>query len=283
MMNEKEVQYFSGSGSIQKKVWVIDSLTDRIATRVYREVEALKMDAILAAMPKTFMSALQEDKELGRYYKKVVSLFDFEKYTLEDIGDMYAVYAFIKAMRGRFCCSLPHFYRVSEISVDLGTMMGLGEHDIAVLDALGVMHDVGKLGISDDILCKQTALTATEWEDMKRHPAIGYLLLKSVHGVSELANYIFAHHERWDGKGYPQELKGEEIPLVCRILTLADSVDAMINDRPYRKALTPSQIVAELRSCSGSQFDPAVVKAFFDMIHEHHHRQSFLSPLCEVL
>lgn len=282
-MNGNKGQRFSESGYCQKNVKIIDSLTDRIAVKVYREVEILKMDAILIAMPKTFMSALQEDKELGCYYKKVVSLFDLGKYTLEDIGDMYMVYAFIKAMQARFSGALPHFYRVSEICVDLGREMGLTRYDVGVLQALGVMHDVGKLGISDEILFKQGCLSATDWDEIKRHSAIGYRLVRPVHGISELADLILAHHERWDGEGYPYGLRKEEIPLVCRILTLADSVDAMINDRPYRKALTPSQIVTELHSCSGSQFDPAVVEAFFDMIQEHHHRQPFLSPLREGL
>jgi len=282
-MNDEDTRYFCQTASNGRNAWATDACTNRLAAHVRREVEAIKMNVIREAMAKPYASGLLEDKVLLDYYTKVADLLDTENHTLEVIGDMYTIYAFIKALQNRLSAMLPHFYRVSELCIHMGKMMGFAQHDLSVIGALGVLHDVGKLGISNAILFKQSALTAIEWKDIRRHPAIGYKLIHPIVGISDLADLILAHHERWDGKGYPQGLKGEEIPLFSRILTLADSIDAMISDRSYRKALLPSQIVMEIDRCSGSQFDPVVVEAFFDMVREGSYTLPFLSSLHDAV
>ena len=128
----------------------------------------------------------------------------------------------------------------------------------------GLMHDIGKIGISETILNKPNNLNTNDWVEVKRHPEIGYRILSSVNEFSQIANYVLEHHEKWDGTGYPKGLKGDEISLQARIIAVADSYDAMTKERTYRKALSKEEAIAELKKCSGTQFDPEVVKVFIE-------------------
>jgi HD-GYP domain-containing protein (c-di-GMP phosphodiesterase class II) len=144
--------------------------------------------------------------------------------------------------------------------------MGLGQPDLDDLKTAGVIHDIGKIGVSDRILEKNGPLDEEEWEEMKRHPEIGYSILSTVNEYSPFAEIVLSHHERWDGKGYPKGLKGEEIPLFSRILAVAEAYDAMVSGRPYKEAMSGEEVLAELRRCAGAQFDPGIVKVFEGMI-----------------
>ena len=155
-----------------------------------------------------------------------------------------------------------HAERLAELSVRVGRMMNLMEKDIGELQLLGMLHDIGKIGIDDKILNKPGKLSDEEWEIMKRHPEIGYRIAKASIKLARIAEYILAHHERWDGGGYPRGLKGEEIPLLSRILAVADAFDAMTEDRVYRKAMSMEAAVEEIRKNSGTQFDPNVAEIF---------------------
>lgn len=267
----------------EKAVLAAGGCADRLATRIRREVEAVKLSAIMKTLAKPGASGPLCDLALIDGYKKIVSLIDPKEYALDAADDKYSICALIEVMQSRLPMFIPHFRRVSEICVDMGKMMGLMERELLLIDALGFLHDVGKLGIENEILLKQGPLTSKEWEAVKRHSAIGYKLIRPIHGISGLADLVIAHHEHWDGKGYPLGLQGKEIPLLCRILSFADSTDAMIDDRPYRKALPPSEILAEIERCSGSQFDPEVVEAFLDMIHERKYTVPFFSTLREAV
>lgn len=121
------------------------------------------------------------------------------------------------------------------------------------------VHDIGKIGIPDSVLLKKERLTADEWELIKQHPRIGAGILRSFEGLSEVADIILYHHERWDGKGYPEGIQKEQIPLGSRIITVCDSIDAMLSDRPYKKAISCEKCQRELSSNSGVMYDPAIV------------------------
>jgi len=125
-----------------------------------------------------------------------------------------------------------------------------------------LMHDVGKIGVPDAILLKPASLTEEEWAFMRRHPALGCRILAQVPYLRPAARIVLAHHERWDGGGYPRGLKEENIPLGARIFALCDTYDAIISDRPYRKGQSPDAAFAEILRCAGEQFDPKVVEAF---------------------
>ncbi|MDP4160507.1 MAG: diguanylate cyclase [Bacillota bacterium] len=155
-----------------------------------------------------------------------------------------------------------HSERVSAISRAIGVAMGLSETENNKLKALGLLHDIGKIAIEESVLNKPEKLTDSEWIEIKRHPDIGFRILKSSPEMSELAEYVLAHHERFDGSGYPRGLKTEEIPLLSRIVSVADSYDAMTSDRAYRKALDKRTALHELVKNKGRQFDPQIVDVF---------------------
>ncbi len=129
-------------------------------------------------------------------------------------------------------------------------------------------HDIGKVGIPDAILNKKGPLDREEWLTMQLHAEIGHRIAKGSDELAPIADWILKHHERWDGKGYPLGLSGEDIPVECRILAIVDAYDAMTNDRPYRKAMTPEEAMAELRKCAGSQFDPRLLELFFAVLED---------------
>lgn len=129
-----------------------------------------------------------------------------------------------------------------------------------------MLHDIGKVAIDENILNKPGKLIDEEWEKIKRHPEIGYRILSSVNDMAEMSEYVLAHHERWDGKGYPKGLKGEEIPLKSRIIAIADAFDAMTSERAYRSALSKEIAVEELIKNAGIQFDPELVKIFVEKV-----------------
>ena len=156
-----------------------------------------------------------------------------------------------------------HSVRVATHSLDMARMLGIEtEEELLTVYRGALMHDVGKIGVPDAILLKPAKLTEEEWEFMRRHPALGYRILAQVPYLRPAAKIVLAHHERWDGDGYPRRLKGEDIPLGARIFAICDTYDAIISDRPYRKGQSPDAALAEILRCAGSQFDPKVVEAF---------------------
>ena len=156
-----------------------------------------------------------------------------------------------------------HSVRVATHSLDMAKMLGIKDEDELLTVYRGaLMHDVGKIGVPDAILLKPAKLTEEEWEFMRRHPALGYRILAQVPYLRPAAKIVLAHHERWDGDGYPRKLKGEEIPLGARIFAICDTYDAIISDRPYRAGQSPDAALAEILRVAGTQFDPKVVEAF---------------------
>jgi diguanylate cyclase (GGDEF)-like protein len=154
-----------------------------------------------------------------------------------------------------------HSRTVGEYARQIAMRLNLAPERVERIHAAGVLHDLGKLGIADAILYKPAALTDSEWEEMQRHPEIGARILLHA-GLTDISHWVRAHHERIDGRGYPDRLSAEEIPLEARILAVADAYEAMIADRPYRAGMASEAAREELERCSASQFDPAVVRAF---------------------
>ena len=159
-----------------------------------------------------------------------------------------------------------HAQRLIQFSHMIGKKMKLSQKQLNELELLSSLHDIGKIGISDLILNKPDKLTEEEWIEMKKHPQIGYRIAMTTPELTPIAEYILCHHERWDGTGYPHGLKGEEIPLISRIIMLADAYDAMTSDRPYRMALTKDEAIREIELCSGYQFDPDIAELFIKLL-----------------
>ncbi len=158
-----------------------------------------------------------------------------------------------------------HSYRVTEFALNLGRRMGLGDEELSVIAKGALLHDIGKIGVPDDILLKPEELDEQEWILMKRHPELGYRMLEKIDFLEESAKLVHTHHERYDGKGYPNGLSGDEIPLGARIFSVVDALDAMTHDRIYREALSFDEAIEGIKEASGTQFDPQVVDVFLQI------------------
>jgi putative nucleotidyltransferase with HDIG domain len=154
-----------------------------------------------------------------------------------------------------------HAIRVARLALALADELGVNEVDVADLEQAAMLHDVGKLDMPAQILSKAAPLTDDEWTVMRMHPQVGYDLVKKLPTLTRAADYVLSHHEAYDGSGYPQGLKGDEIPLCARILTVADSYDSMTHPHTQRPAMPPAMAVCEIERCSGSQFDPDAAAA----------------------
>ena len=159
-----------------------------------------------------------------------------------------------------------HSQRVQRIAVAIGEELGLGREQLDILRFAGLFHDIGKIGVPDAILTKPARLTELEYEIVKRHPEDGARIVGRLHRLQEAVPAVLHHHERWDGKGYPDGLSGDRIPLEAAIVGLADAVDAMTTDRPYSAARTLGDATEEVVRCHGTQFAPAVVDAFVALV-----------------
>lgn len=163
-----------------------------------------------------------------------------------------------------------HSDRVSAYSVLIGEAMKLDDESLHTLKIGGLFHDIGKIGVPDSILLKESKLDDEEYSQIKNHPSIGAHILGGVSMFQDIIPIVLHHHERYDGKGYPSQLKGEDIPLLARIAAVADTFDAMTSKRSYRDALPIESVISEIERCSGSQLDKEIASVFIDIVNNHY-------------
>ncbi len=161
-----------------------------------------------------------------------------------------------------------HSRRVTELSIKLAQAMGMSDEEIVHMRHGALLHDMGKIGIPDSILHKPDDLTEQEWATMRQHPRFAFEMLNSIEYLREALEIPYFHHEKWDGTGYPQGLKGEQIPIAARIFAVADVWDALTSDRPYRPAWSREAALNYIQEQSGKHFDPRVVELFFKVIQQ---------------
>jgi diguanylate cyclase (GGDEF)-like protein len=161
-----------------------------------------------------------------------------------------------------------HAGRMVQLSRAIGLDMSLSDDQLNELALLTILHDIGKVSVPTAILSKKGKLSDEEWAIIRRHPEAGFRIAQASSDLAPIANYILCHHERWDGKGYPQGLSGIEIPLLSRIVAVVDSFDAMTNDRSYRTAMSKEEAIEEIRKNSGTQFDPEISQLFIKLISQ---------------
>jgi diguanylate cyclase (GGDEF)-like protein/putative nucleotidyltransferase with HDIG domain len=177
-----------------------------------------------------------------------------------------AVYALVSVVEARDPYVYGHSRKVNTYAVALAEAIGLSPDDVSRVSTAALLHDIGKVGISDKVLNKKGKLNEEDWEAIKAHPRLGANIVGNIPNLAPCVSSILHHHERWDGGGYPEGLKGEEIPIEARILAIADTFEAMTSARPYRSAFSREEVVQELKKGAGTQFDPKLVEVFIDLI-----------------
>jgi diguanylate cyclase (GGDEF)-like protein/putative nucleotidyltransferase with HDIG domain len=235
-----------------------------------------KAASTMISLVKAADIAMYRSKEDG---KNKVCLFEpsllpgihFNKKRLEQIAhnaDFNTIQTLVTAVDLKDSYTGVHSSEVSRLAVFLAQRLGLGEEDMESLRIAALLHDVGKIGVADSILLKPHKLSSEEFEEIKKHPKLGVSILKFSKDFKWALPIVLHHHERWDGRGYPNGTKGEKIPLLARIISVADAFEAMTSDRPYRKAMSKKKALTQLWKFSNRQFDPGLVQAFTGVIKD---------------
>ncbi|MGH2461371.1 MAG: HD-GYP domain-containing protein [Chloroflexota bacterium] len=202
--------------------------------------------------------------QLMRYADDLHVAFQSERQRRQEIQRAYleTIRMLAAAVEARDTYTGGHLERVTRYSLAIARDLGWTGERLNEAEMGAILHDIGKIAIRDSILRKDGALSPEEWEHMKTHPVIGAQILRGISFLDPVVPYVRHHHERFDGRGYPDRLAGEAIPIGGRLIAVADTFDAMTSTRPYRPALSAEVALAELRTASGSQLDPSVVDAF---------------------
>ncbi len=251
---------YDGLGFAGILAFVAPPLMMRLSIKQYIDKTAANVDELK-----------KSNRELHRANRDITRMAD----QLRDTYDG-TLEALVSALDARDRETKGHSLRVAKYMMEIAFHLGIepGTDEWVDMQRGGLLHDIGKIGVSDTILHKPGPLTDEEWVDMRRHPQIGYDMIRDIGFLSGAAVIVLAHHERFDGKGYPNGLAADDIPLGSRIFVLADTFDAMTSDRPYRKALSDEASRDEIIRCSGTQFDPRCVQSFllaWDRIVEIRH------------
>ncbi|QIN77355.1 HD domain-containing protein [Rubrobacter marinus] len=216
-------------------------------TRPYTEAEGVSLKLVARQLARA--------RERSRLYASL------ERTSTEAISALAA------ALESRDDTTGEHIRRTQALAGEVAEEIGLRPEGIRVVKYAAMLHDIGKIGIPDSILNKPGGLTQEEWRAMRRHPATGADIIGRIAGFENVVEAVLAHHERHDGRGYPAGLAGDEVPVAARLISVIDAYDAMTNDRPYRRAMTHEEALAEIERGSGTQFDPAVVEALKTVLH----------------
>jgi len=231
----------------------------------------------LAAGADDYISKPFVPQVMQRRVERILELYELrndlevrleEKRQQVELVTLNAIMAIANMIEARDAYTRGHSNRVAQCSVAIGKKVGMSEKELKNIDYMALLHDIGKIGVPDNILNKPFSLTEDEYAVMKKHPTKGYDILKNFSAIPDLHYGILYHHERYDGKGYPGGLKGEEIPFQARIIAIADTYDAMTSDRAYRKALPLDVVIDEFVENRGIQFDPQLVDVFLEMIKD---------------
>jgi response regulator RpfG family c-di-GMP phosphodiesterase len=214
--------------------------------------------------PRRFTS--REIKFVGAISSQIAIALD-RAHLVERIKEMgvESIRALVEAIELRDPYTHGHAYTVAELLVQLGKAMGLTERELILINYAGLLHDVGKISIPEGILLKKSALTDSEWEIIKKHPAHSAQIIEPIRNLRYITNWVLCHHERWDGTGYPLGKKREEIPLQARMLAVCDTYSAMTASRPYRGAFTIEETKVEIERVAGTQLDPAIAHIFLTL------------------
>jgi HD-GYP domain-containing protein (c-di-GMP phosphodiesterase class II) len=202
--------------------------------------------------------------------ERVAEDFMYRRKLLERASSQSAILSLINStMYEKSQETEAHAERLKKLSRLLGEKMELSENELNSLELLAALHDIGKVTIDEKILNKPGKLTPEEWIEIKKHPDAGYRIAMASPKLMPIADLILCHHERWDGTGYPQGLKGEEIPLLSRMISVIDAYDVMTEYRSYRRPISKTAALEEIKRCAGTQFDPQIAQTFIELMMEN--------------
>ncbi len=210
----------------------------------------------------------KEEKELGEVLVEAEDNMYRHKLTESRSARSVTLQALLRTLAAKSFETEAHTLRMQKIAEKIGIKLALPVSELKRLELLITLHDIGKINISEEILTKKEPLTSQEWKVIKKHPETGFRVVRAMPEFAHVAEDILAHHERWDGTGYPRGLKGKDIPLLARITAVADAYEVMSNGRPYKEPLQKKDIVEEFKRCAGTQFDPELIQVLDDSWEE---------------
>jgi diguanylate cyclase (GGDEF)-like protein/PAS domain S-box-containing protein len=237
-----------------------------IANRISSKIEKIGVHHVTVTMSFGVAVKTHVSESLNELVKRAENGLNWSKLNESPSTRSRAINTIISTLHEKNRREELHSRRVSVLVVRIAEAAGLGTKKVAELRTAGLLHDIGKIAIDESILNKQGKLTPREWEAVRRHPETGWRILGSVGELGEMANYVLAHHERMDGKGYPRGLRGDDIPLEARIIAIADAYDAMTAARTYREPIGDRQAAIELKTCAGTQFDKDLTRLFVEQV-----------------
>lgn len=240
--------------------------TEKLIQHAKEEASKVVINTIELSISFGWETKISEDEIINDILKKAENYMYRKKLVEGPSMRGKTIYAIINTLHEKNKREELHSRRVSKLCESIGRAMELSEKSIDELITVGLLHDIGKIAVNENILNKAGKLNDDEWQEIKRHPEVGYRILSAVNDMADLADFVLSHHERWDGRGYPRGLKGEETPWIARVIAIADTYDAITSERPYRKALSKEEAINEIVKNSGSQFDPQIVELFVEKV-----------------
>lgn len=236
-----------------------------------KEVEALSLGAMdfirKPIVPEVMLKRIERILELADLHKDLTSKVDEKTQQMKQLM-FETITTFAQTIDAKDSYTKGHSERVAQYSVQIAKELGVPETRLQQLHNIALLHDIGKIGISDAILTKPARLTDEEFAAMKEHTSIGGKILESLNSLESISYGALYHHERYDGKGYPKGISGEDIPLFGRIICVADALDAMTSNRAYRNHLSMEKVLSEIENGKGTQFDPIVAEALLTLIRK---------------
>lgn len=239
---------------------------ERVKERILREASEARVEPMVLSLSVGIAIKTEVSQNIADIIREADNSMYHDKVQFARMRKQAALDKFLSIIFTKTPYEKLHAERVAQLGFALAKEAGLSDDRLVGFKEAAYMHDIGKISISESILNKPDKLTLAEWDEIKHHPAIGYRILKGVEGYSFHARAILYHHERWDGMGYPMGARGDRIPILSRILAIADAFEAMTADRPYRGRMSVEAAVQELRNNAGTQFDPELVEVFIEKV-----------------